>query len=362
MPFVRSELRMSYLITGLHFTAFAFGGIVSGSISERITFKFGRKFTFWGSGILVTIGILLFTLARYPLITIMSTIIMGFSGCLLLVNIQAILSDRHGDHRAIALTEANVSASLFAVLSTVAIGVTQRADLGWRSALYTGIVLFLLTFSSSFKEPLPAPSSLEKKGIDKAGKLPRIFWVFALVIFLSVSIEWCITYWGAEFLNVGIGLQESAAATLMSAFFIAMLLGRILGSRLTRSFQSRRLLIIAISIVVVGFPIFWLSPLPALNVAGLFVMGLGVANLWPLTISSALSIVPHLADVASARLILIASFATGVVPLTLGWVADQTGIRNAYSMVGIFALVAAAMIVFANYLVSASSRSEMATE
>jgi fucose permease len=90
----------------------------------------------------------------------------------------------------------------------------------------------------------------------------------------------------------------------------------------------------------VGFFLYWGFSAPALAIAGLFVSGLGVANLYPLTLSQALAVAPENSNLAGAR----AAFASGtailLLPLLLGGLADQVGIRLAYGVVALLLVLA----------------------
>ena len=60
---------------------------------------------------------------------------MGIAGGLLLVTIQALLSDHHGERRAVALTEANAVASVAYVVLIGALSLAAVSGAGWRVAL-----------------------------------------------------------------------------------------------------------------------------------------------------------------------------------------------------------------------------------
>jgi len=171
------------------------------------------------------------------------------------------------------------------------------------------------------------------------------------VVFLGVSVEWCIIFWGADFLETHVGLPKVDASTLMSVFFVAMVIGRITGSRLSRSVSIRTLHPIAVAIALAGFFPFWLAPAAPINIAGLFLAGLGIANLFPLTLSAASSsVLPHQADAASSRITLSAGMAILITPQILGSLADQIGIKNAYGVAAVFLVVAAGAILLASRL------------
>jgi fucose permease len=99
----------------------------------------------------------------------------------------------------------------------------------------------------------------------------------------------------------------------------------------------------ALMLVGIGFPFFWLSSSIPLTLGGLFITGLGVANLFPLTLAAATNVASHMADTVSARIALAAGMAIFLAPQILGALADQVGIQWAYSVVPIL-LVAAITI------------------
>ena len=43
MPFLRDELNLSYTVSGLHFTAFSLGMVISGLITDRLAARWGRR-------------------------------------------------------------------------------------------------------------------------------------------------------------------------------------------------------------------------------------------------------------------------------------------------------------------------------
>ena len=201
--------------------------------------------------------------------------------------------------------------------------------------------------------PQPASSaSIEDEVDSTATALPLVFWAYVLLVVLNVAIEWSVIFWGAEFLETVIGFSGDTATTLMTAFFVAMVIGRAAGSRLTHRFQSTRLLLVAIAIVIVGFPLFWLPRFAPLNIFGLFVAGLGIANLFPLTLAAATNVAPLHANKASARVSMASGIAILIAPQVLGTVGDQIGIESAYGIV-IFLMTGALIVLFAaNWLVA----------
>lgn len=366
MPFLRAELGIGYTTASLHFSAFALGVLPAGLLGERLSGAFGRRRMVWGGGFLMAAGAALLMAGGHPAVTLAGTLVMGMFGGLLLMNVQATLSDAHDEARSVAISESNVVASLCAVVAPLAIGAFERAGiLGWRGAVLAAVAALALVFWRFRDAPVPnaEPVDADSKTVS-SGPLPLLFWGYCAVLALGVAVEWSMAFWGAAFLQDEVGFRAADAATLMGAFFVAMLLGRAAGSRLARRVSSTSILLGAQLVAIGGFALFWLVPLAASgawgaasSVAGLFVTGLGVANLYPFSLSAATGIVPGRADRAVARIALVGGSAILLAPFVLGSAADVFGIGKAYGVVLAILLSAVATTAMVNRRAAASGRS-----
>jgi MFS family permease len=332
MPFLRAELGLGYAVASLHFSVFALGAIAAGLTGERWVRRIGRGRALWGGIGGMAAGAALVALGPNVVVTIAGAAMMGAIGTLSLMANQAVLSDIHGDLRAIALTESNVAATGTAILAPLLIGGLAAAGWGWQFGLLVTApwALILWWTFRGVRFPEAVPVALGEAG---TGRLPGVFWLLWVVLFLVASVEWCIAYWGADFLASVVGLERATAATAMTLFFVAMTGGRLLGSRLARHFRAVILLLAAIAVALGGFLVYWLAPTPALNLAGLFLAGLGIANLYPLTIAAATSAVPNRIDQATARLAVATGTALLVGPFAVGALADAAGMRWGFGIV-----------------------------
>ena len=130
-----------------------------------------------------------------------------------------------------------------------------------------------------------------------------------------------------------LGLSKANAAQAVSLFLGAMIIGRILGSRLVQRFSTRAVVNVSIVIAALGFLLFWRAENSILGLSGLFITGLGVANLYPLILSLAISAADGNTVQAGARATLASGTAILALPLILGSFADAVGIRLAYALV-----------------------------
>lgn len=341
MPFLRAELGLGYAAASLHFSAFAAGAIVSGFLGERWARRLGRTRALWGGLAGMALGALLVALSPTVVGTLLGALAMGLIGTLSLMANQAALSDMHGVLRTIALTESNVAATGTAIFAPLAIGGFAAAGLGWQLGLAVTVPWALLLWRSFRAVRFPPPAATgERHG--QGGGLPIAFWMLWVVLFLVAAAEWCVAYWGADFLASVIGLAPARAATAMTVFFAAMTGGRWIGSRLARRYRTLPLLLAAIALAGGGFLVFWLAATPLVSLPGLFVAGLGIANLYPLTLGAATGAGAHDIDRATARLAIASGGALLTAPLAVGAISDAAGMRWGFGIVA--PLLAAAFV------------------
>jgi len=351
MPFVRGELGLSYTIGGLHLSAFAVGMIAAGMSASRLARRYGRRMLFWGGAAGMASGALILMIGLHPLATIGGALVMGYLGTLLLVMIQATLSDHHGGQRATALTESNILAMVCAGLSPLMVGLFQRTVLGWRGALLAGIAAGVLI--ALLNRGVAIPAILPEPEQQRTGRLPRAFWASWIVLLLSVAMEWSLVGWSADFLRSVVGLDAADAAALVSVFFLGAVLGRTANSRWTQRTSVRTLLPAMLALVAVSFPIFWLAPNPVIAVVGLGITGFGVGSLFPLGLSMALTIAADRADAASGWVSLGSGLAILVAPFTLGWLADAFDLGSAFTIVVLLNWTALAIVLIVNRMIKA---------
>jgi MFS family permease len=334
---LRDELDLSYSTGGLHVAAFAAGSLVAGVISARLERMLGRRTLFWSAAALMGAGAIGLTAGRIAEVTVGSLLVMGVGGGLLLVTIQAALADHHGERRAVALTEANVAASIAYVVVVGVLSLTAALHAGWRIALLASLAVPVLAGWRNRRLAIdaPPPSRVAHQ------HLPGVFWIAAAMLFCTTAAEWCITAWGATFVEGAADVSTDTAVAMMAAYFGGVVAGRTLGSRLARRHDPARLLGFALAVSAGGFAILWPSTAPAQALVGLSLLGVGLGNLFPMGLSVTVALAPGRAVLASGRAVAITSFAVLLAPLTVGTLADATSLTAALGVVpGVLVLAA----------------------
>jgi fucose permease len=280
-----------------------------------------------------TVGL---TAGRSPHVTVGSVLVMGVGGGLLLTTIQAALADHHGERRAVALSEENVAAGLAYVLLIGMLSLTAALHAGWRVALLASLAVPVLAWWFNRRLPVDAPPAAHRA----EGRLPAAFWIAAAMLVCMTAAEWCITAWGATFVEDAADVSTDTAVSLMVGYFGGVVAGRTLGSRLARRHDPVRLIAVALAVSAAGFAVLWSSTAPAQALFGLALLGIGLGNLFPMGISVAIALAPGRATRASAHAVTMTSFAVLLAPLTVGTLADATSLKAALGVVPVMLALA----------------------
>lgn len=354
VPFLRKEFHINYTVSAFYISAFAAGMVIAGFTNAWVTRRVGRERLFWGGGFLMAFWAIVLTLGQTAEVGIISVFLLALFGSYLLVTIQSTLSDLHSDNRAIALTEANVFAVLAGSAAPLAVGFGEAQGWTWRIAVYLGVLVCGLAFIWARRRialPATRQSGVGPRPASAATRsFPRAFWAYLGVVFFAVAVEWCVIFWASTYMETVVGLSKEAAASSVSVFTMAQFVGRAAGSRLTRNYSSARLLLLTGVVVVIGFPIFWFGRVPVINAAGLFICGLGVANLFPLTLTLTSTAGISNPDAASGLTSMSSGLAILITPQFLGVLADKVGIQTAYGIVLPFGIAVLLVTWYANRL------------
>jgi predicted MFS family arabinose efflux permease len=275
---------------------------------------------------------------------------MGALGGLLPAIVPAVLADLHGPRRAEAYAGQAIVAYVFGLAAPLLAGAAIWAELGWRAAVLFGAVAGIAILLAFRRMALPevaqnnatlAPALEE--GQEKR-TLPAAYWAYWALLVASCALEFCLLFWAPSYLERIAGFEPALAATAAAGFPLGMLIGRIALRTLVARVALRLLLIGALALTFAGFLIYWGVSWPPAAVAGAFVIGLGVAPLYPLVTDFAIGAAPKSRDLAAMRLAIAFGLALLLAPIALGALADELGLGPAH--LALPALVLLAYVCF----------------
>ena len=340
--YLKDEFTMNYTLSSVHFSAFAAGVLVTGLLGAYFIPRFPRWKVMAFGALGLGIGGMILAIGQSPAVTIFGIFLMGCIGTLILSIYPAILDEEMGARSPVGISEANTIASLFAGIAPLLVGFLVQKSIGWRPAvvLVAAASLILGTWLLLRVSRSSASASARQIPAKQIGKLPGRYWIFWLALMLGIAVEYCIIYWGADFVEKVLGFSKNTATQSVSLFMAGMIIGRFLGSRLLERIAPMKLITGSILLSVVGFVLFWSAITPLLGLVGLTLLGLGGANFYPILVSLAIASAGELKAKAGARATLATGTAILFLPLVLGIVSDRMGIRLAYSIVAVlFALL-----------------------
>lgn len=340
LAYLRDELGLSYAVAGLHLSAFSACAIVAGLLSAWLEGVLGRVRLLWFAAALMGAGAVGLTAGSIAAVTIGSVGLMGLGGGLLLATVQAGLADHHGSLRAVALAEANVAASSAYLVLIAVLSVTAALSMGWRVGVLAAVAVPALMWWRNRGLTVEVTHARVARG-----RLPGVFWIAAAMLFCVVAAEWCITAWGASFVETAVDLPADLAIAVMAGYFGGVVVGRMAGSRLARRYDPTRLLAYALVVAAVGFVILWPSTGLVQALFGLVLVGIGIGNLFPMGMSLTVALVPEQAVLASGRAVSAGSFAVLLAPLTVGTLADATSLKAALGVMPAFLVLAGVGLV-----------------
>ncbi|WP_345357426.1 MFS transporter [Actinoallomurus liliacearum] len=312
-------------------TLFAAGLLLIGLVGGPIVGRLGRAVTLRVSiGGMIAGGLLLATPVRS--LTMAGALLLGIGGALLIQLIPALLGALHPHAPAAAVGEANGLASAASVLAPLAVAGALAAGLGWRAGyLVAPLVLMAIVAALSWNVPMPNAADASDDAPTGSGAALIGPWIEVL---LAVSVEFCMVFWAASAVGDWHHASAGLAPAVAALFLVGMATGRSFAVPITRRVRRHRSLLLGCTAVAAaGFALFWAAPTLPLAGAGLAVAGLGVALLYPTTVSRTVAAWPHAPDKAAARAAMASGLAIGGAPFLLARLSDTVSLRTAYLIV-----------------------------
>ena len=212
----------------------------------------------------------------------------------------------------------------------------QHWGIGYRSV---GMIQILLTAILLLSLPIwkssPNTESAASLPLNQVFKIPGAVEIM-VTFFCYSAVEQTAALWSASYLNLHAGFSTETAASLGSLFFLGITFGRAVSGFITMKLNDTQMIRLGLGIISVGVVILLLPLGKFFAIAGLLLIGLGCAPIYPCIIHSTPE---HFGAERSQALIGIqmasAYTGTALMPPLFGLVANHTSI----SLFGIYLLV-----------------------
>ena len=343
ISFLRDDLHLSRAMASAHSLGMSIGGIAAGLSAQKLIHRYGRGLLLRWASIVLALGILLFTLGRVVPITLLGFTLCFFGGVTIVQSTAAFLSHHQGKFASAAISELHGVAAGFGLLSPVVIGLCVTYGFGWRIGMAVGVVSTVIVELSRGRDTASYGRAYcedeEVGGHDLPGALPKAFWWACIAMICTSGGEYAVLLWSSDYFRSNGGLAKGASAIALGCVVGAMAIGRLAGSVLTRRLASEHLYVGSLALALIGFLGFWGTSTPAVMITFLTVTGFGLSLHFPFGIERSIKVSAGRADRATTRIAIATAVSSGIVPFSIGVLADHVEVSKA------FLVVPAALIV-----------------
>jgi fucose permease len=172
-----------------------------------------------------------------------------------------------------------------------------------------------------------------KATFGSAFKLLGTGFVFLMVmsIFLVVGIDVGFNSNSGQFLIKQFGMDPVAAESGRSVYFFGRMLGTFAGAIMLTRISSRKFFMWTSLLGILCLVAILLIPSPVIAWGLVFMIGLAVANIFPLVFSITVERYPERSNEISG-LMMMAICGGAVIPLAIGWLSDLTNVAIGMSL------------------------------
>jgi len=323
--FSLSEAQLGYLALsqalGLTIASLAVGPIVDNK---------GKKTGLVGGLGGITVALLSLAFSASYLHALLSMLLLGLGGGMVVTGSNALISDVAEDKRSSALNLLNLFFGLGGLATPFLAANIPALDTSFALCLFLASISGA-TFIVHALTRMPPPAGGGRFVLAEAGPLlnrPALY-LLSLMLFLYVACEVGVFNWLVQYL-VSQGVAENYAQNVLSlGFALGLLIGRVVASRVLLGVPEIKVtLFAAVAMTVTTFAMLQTAN-PVLVGASVFFAGLAMAPVFPTTLGMVGNVFRRMTSTAMGIVI-----TSGLIGLTLsspviGWVAEQTDLGTA---------------------------------
>lgn len=361
---MQSEFQVSRSEVSFYPLLYSSGLILAGLFGAPILRRLGQQRAVELAMLLSLVAGLMLWIPSREVIAV-AVIIFGSGSALISLVMPVKLHDLHG-HRAMrAVTEANAVGSIGAIIAPLIVAAALLMQLDWRFGyllplnLLAAVILIAVLRRRAAQAEARAQANAVTSGAAAAAAGPddaapgtaaeapparesvplgQVLGRWADVT-LAVGVEFAFVFWVAAAMLDWHQVEGALATATGAAFLVGMAVGRTFGGGFMESHAPRTILVAGTVIALVGFAGFWAIPNLWASAAGLLIAGLGVAVMFPASISRLIAADPTNRERSSQLGALGVGLAIALAPVVLAFLGDLVGMRVAYLAVPLMLVI-----------------------
>jgi MFS transporter, FHS family, glucose/mannose:H+ symporter len=342
LPLVSGRLHFDLAHAGNLFLAMNGAMLVTTIAIGPLLDRFGMKTALVVAPLFVAVAMVL--VAGVPTFggLVLAVVLLGAGGGALNQAANTLIADLHEDpkRKSAALNLLGVFFGFGALFIPFIIGSLLSA-LGLSNILYIGAVVSLIPVLSAALV-FPAPRQSQGVAIGDVLRFARqpLVVVFALLLFCESGNEFLLGGYVTTYLTRNLGASVAAASYLLAAYWGALMVGRIILSRVLLHASGGNLILASALGVVASVVLLLLAPALPVAAVAVVLLGFSIAAIFPTTLGIAGAQYPTHSGTVFGILIGIA-LSGG---MTLPWVAGQLAASRGVSAGLLLAIVSALAI------------------
>jgi MFS family permease len=348
-PDLTVKLKMDEISAGTLFSILPIGILAGSLLFGPVVDRYGYKFLLCVSTLLLSGGFEGIALAKTDGIIKLYAFIIGAGGGAVNGATNALVADISDSHKGANLSLLGVFFGIGALGMPLVLGLLRNtfsyetiiASVG--VIMLAAAVLFLLL---RFPNPKQSQGFPFKDGL----KLVRdkLLMLFALFLFFQSSFEGVINNWTTTFLTDKLGVGQNLALYGLSAYVAGMAVMRLIAGTALRKIPERKLLYYSFVLILSGLILIKTANDYFQSVAGLFVLGTGLASGFPVMLGFTGERYISLSGTAFSIVLSVALIGNMSVNYAMGLIAKNFGISN---LINIAFLELILLIVLASVII-----------
>ena len=360
LPSLFGRIKIDKAEAGGLFLFMNFAMLVTSLFFGPIVDRFGFKLFLMTSSLLVVLSFGLLAFASGYSTVIIAAVILGLGGGGLNGGTNALTNDINPGEQGSALNLLGIFFGFGALTIPFLIGTLLEWGglariLGLAAIL--GIVPFVMFATQHFPHP-KQPQGFPLRDAKQIAGDP-LLWLCAFILFFQSGNEFTIGGWISTYLQEGFRLKSSAASLVLAGYWALIMTGRFAASRIVRRTGHNPLVLGSAVLSLAAAVLLVVAPAGGPAVAGVLLIGLGFAAIYPTTLATAGARFASISGTAFSLIFTVALCGGMLSPWLAGMIAKSSTLRRGL----LLPVVNCAMIVILQIVlnrISKKNRSEAA--
>ena len=340
LPALAARTGIELSRAGIFFTLFAGGSVAATTLMARFNDRPIRHvLAIIGAAVMAASFALMATSRAFPQAALAAAL-SGMAMSTVGTAPNAIIADADRARAGQALNALHIAAGVGAFVGPLLIAAAIRLGSDYRAVywLAAGLMVLVGLLWAAGRPPRPVRHTDAGAGLPGAALLP--LFVLFLIAALYTGTESTLGGWLFTYARSVTVMRPETASLATSAFWLAILLGRLTAVRALRYLTNLRLLRVCVALAALGLGVILLAQTaPALLWLGVTMVGLGFGPVFPTTLALSGELAPRQAGAVASLVVSSGSVGAMILPWAAGALMPVIGIGG--SIAGAWAPLAA---------------------